>query len=165
KTMWTQPCATFHGKYFHVEDALLEPKPVQKPHPPIMIGGGGEQLTLRALARVGDACNFFGDVATVKHKYEVLRQHCETEGRDYDSIERTNLAPVILARDEAALKAKRERLGIPDQVRGFAVTVSQAIDVLGRYQDAGTQLLITSFYHNELDSMELLASDVMPHFK
>jgi F420-dependent oxidoreductase-like protein len=165
KTMWTEPRATFHGKYFHVEDALLEPKPVQKPHPPILIGGGGEQLTLRALARVGDACNFFGSPDDVKHKFEVLRGHCEKEGRDYNSIERTNLAPMILARDEAALKVKRQQLGVPDQVRGFAVTVSQAIDVLGKYQDAGTQLLITSFYHNEQDSMELLASDVMPHFK
>jgi F420-dependent oxidoreductase-like protein len=165
KTMWTEPRATFHGKYFHVEDALLEPKPVQKPHPPILIGGGGEQLTLRALARVGDACNFFGGPDEVKHKFDVLRVHCEKEGRDFDSIERTNLAPMILARDEAALKTKRERLGVPAQVRGFAVTVSQAIDVLGKYQEAGTQLLITSFYHNEQDSMELLASDVMVHFK
>jgi alkanesulfonate monooxygenase SsuD/methylene tetrahydromethanopterin reductase-like flavin-dependent oxidoreductase (luciferase family) len=56
KTMWTEERATFHGRYFQVEDAILEPKPVQKPHPPIMIGGSGEQLTLRALARVGDAC-------------------------------------------------------------------------------------------------------------
>jgi len=165
KTMWTQPRATFHGKYFHVDDALLEPKPVQKPHPPILIGGGGEQLTLRALARVGDACNLFGDPDTVKHKYAVLRQHCEKEGRDFNSIERTCMAPLLIARDEAALKAKRQRLGVPEQVRGYALTVSQAIDLLGKYQNAGTQLFITSFYHNELDSMELLASDVMPQFK
>ena len=55
--MWTEKRTTFHGRYFHVEDAILEPKPVQKPRPPVMIAGGGEQLTLRAVARLADACN------------------------------------------------------------------------------------------------------------
>jgi len=55
--MWAEPRTTFHGRYFHVEDAILEPKPVQKPRPPVMIAGGGEQMTLRAVARLADACN------------------------------------------------------------------------------------------------------------
>lgn len=164
KSMWTEPCATFHGKYFHVTEAILEPKPVQKPHPPIMIGGSGEQLTLRAVARVGDACNIFGDPDTVKHKFDVIRQHCETERRDYNSIERTNLTSILIARNEAELKAKRERLGLPDQFRGFAVTVPQAIDLIGRYQAVGVQMLITSLIKNDRETLELLASDVMPHF-
>ena len=58
--MWTEPRTTFHGRYFHVEDAILEPKPVQKPRPPVMIAGGGEQMTLRAVARLADACNIVG---------------------------------------------------------------------------------------------------------
>ena len=66
KTMWSERRATFHGQFFHVQDAILEPKPVQRPHPPIVIGGGGEQLTLRAVARVGNACNFSGDMVTIK---------------------------------------------------------------------------------------------------
>ncbi len=164
KTMWVEPHATFHGKYFHVEDAILEPKPVQKPHPPIMIGGSGEQLTLRALARVGDACNLFGDPDTVKHKLDVLRQHCESVGRDYNSIERTNLTSLLLARDETALQARRQQLGVPDPFRGYALTVPQAIDLVGRFQDAGSQRFICSFYRNDWESMELLAGDVMPHF-
>ena len=56
-----------------LEDAILEPKPVQKPHPPIMIAGGGEQLTLRAVARLADACNVFGDPDEVRHKFAILR--------------------------------------------------------------------------------------------
>ena len=56
--MWSEPRTTFHGRYFHVEDAILEPKPVQKPHPPVMIAGGGEQLTLRAVARLGDSLQY-----------------------------------------------------------------------------------------------------------
>lgn len=165
KTMWTQERATFHGKYFHVEDALLEPKPVQKPHPPIMIGGGGEQLTLRVLAREGNACNIFGDPAMVKHKFDVLRAHCEKEGRNFDEIERTDLTTFLLARDEGALKAKRERLGVVEPFRGNAVTVSQAVDLVGRYQDAGVQMIISGIFKNDRETLELLASDVMPHFK
>jgi F420-dependent oxidoreductase-like protein len=164
KIMWTEERATFHGRYFQVEDAILEPKPVQKPHPPIMIGGSGEQLTLRALARVGDACNIFGDPDTVKHKYDVLRRHCEKEGRNFEEIERTNLTSLLLARDETALKAKRERLAIPSPFRGYAVTLPQVIDLIGRYQDVGTQLFICSLYRNDRESMELLAAEVMPQF-
>jgi F420-dependent oxidoreductase-like protein len=164
KTMWTEPHATFHGKYFHVEDALLEPKPVQKPHPPIMIGGSGEQMTLRALARVGDACNIFGDPDTVKHKFDVLRHHCEAEGRDFNTIERTNLTSLLLARTDADLKAKRERYAIPDQFRGYALTVAQANDLIGRFRDIGVQMLICSFVKNDWETMELLASEVMPNF-
>lgn len=87
--LWSQPRTTFHGRYFHVEDAILEPKPVQQPRPPVMIAGGGEQLTLRAVARLADACNVSGDLATVRHKFAVLRQHCDAAERDYDAIERT----------------------------------------------------------------------------
>ena len=165
KTMWTQERATLHGKFFHIEDALLEPKPVQKPHPPIMIGGGGEQLTLRVLAREGNACNIFGDPATVQHKFDVLRAHCEKEGRNFDEIERTNLTTLLLARDEGALKAKRERLGVTDPFRGNAVTVSQAVDLVGRYRDVGVQMMISGIFKNDRETLELLASDVMPHFK
>ena len=165
KTMWTQERATFHGKYFHVEDALLEPKPVQKPHPPIMIGGGGEQLTLRVLAREGDACNIFGDPAMVKHKFDVLRAHCEKEGRNFDEIERTNLTTILIARDEAALKVKRERMGVVDPFRGHAVTVSQAVDLVGRYQEVGVQMIISGIYKNDRETLEFLAGDVMPAFR
>lgn len=164
KAMWQEKRATFHGQYFHVEEATLEPKPVQKPHPPIMIGGGGEQLTLRALARVGDACNIFGGPEDVKRKYDVLRRHCEAEKRNFDDIERTNLTGLLLARDEAALKAKRARLAVPDPFRGFALTTTQAVDLVGRYQNVGVQLFICSLYKNDEQSLELLASDVMPHF-
>ena len=163
KTMWTENRATFHGKYFHAEEAILEPKPVQKPHPPIMIGGSGEQLTLRAVARLGNACNIFGAPDIVKQKYEILRRHCEKEKRNYDEIERTNLTGIVIAKDEPALKVKRHKMKVPDPYRGFVVTVPQAIELIDRYKEAGVQMFICSFYRNDWESMELLAGEVMPY--
>ena len=162
--MWTEKRTTFHGKYFHAEDAILEPKPVQRPHPPIMIAGGGEQLTLRMVARLADACNVGGNPDAVRHKYEVLRGHCEAEKRDYEAIERTNVISFLIARDQSALAAKRRRLAVPESYYGVAGTVSEITDLIGRYQDAGVQLLISSAYRNDLETHELLAADVIPHF-
>jgi F420-dependent oxidoreductase-like protein len=162
--MWTDQRTTFRGKYFHAENAILEPKPVQKPHPPVMIAGGGEQLTLRVVARLGDACNLFGSPAEVGRKFAILRRHCEAEQRNYMAIEKTSLVSLVLAPDEATLAAKRSRLAVPDPFRGFAGTVSDVIDLVGMYRDAGVQLLISSAFKNDMETHELLASDVIPHF-
>ena len=162
--MWSEPRTTFHGRYFHVEDAILEPKPVQKPRPPVMIAGSGEQMTLRAVARLADACNVGGDVATVKHKFAVLRGHCDAAWRDYHAIERTHNFSWLVARDDATLAAKRERLLARGPLRGFIGTVSEAIDLIGQYRDAGVQLLINSDYRNDMETLELFASEIMPHF-
>jgi alkanesulfonate monooxygenase SsuD/methylene tetrahydromethanopterin reductase-like flavin-dependent oxidoreductase (luciferase family) len=127
----SEPCTTFHGRYFHVEDAILEPKPVQKP-PPVMIAGGGEQMTLRAAARLADACNVGGDVATVKHKFAVLRSRCDVAQRDCNTIERTHNFSWLVIRDGAAVAAKRERHAASGPLRRFVGTVSEAIDLVGR---------------------------------
>jgi F420-dependent oxidoreductase-like protein len=164
RTMWTEKRTTFQGKYFQVQDAILEPKPIQKPHPPIMIGGGGEQLTLRAVARLANACNVGGTPDMVRHKFDVLRRHCEAERRDYEEIERTSVISFVLARDEAALAAKRRQLAVPEQFYGVAGTVSQITDLIGKFQDAGVQLLISSAYKNDPDTHQLLAADIMPRF-
>jgi F420-dependent oxidoreductase-like protein len=162
--MWTEKRTTFHGRYFHVEDAILAPKPIQKPRPPVMIAGGGEQLTLRAVARLADACNVSGDPEMVRHKLAVLRSHCDAAQRDYARIETSHNHSWLLGRDEAAVVAKRERLAARGPLRGFVGTVSAAIDLIGQYQDAGVQLLINSDYRNDLETHEFFASDVMPHF-
>src|SRR5258708_36263331 len=131
--MWTEPRQTFHARYFHVEDASLEPKPVQKPRPPVMIAGAGEQMTLRAVARLADACNIVdGDIAEVRHKLAVLRGHCDAAGRDYDTIAKTRIQPWVLARGMAALEVKRERLAARGPLRGFVGSVAVAIDLIGQ---------------------------------
>jgi alkanesulfonate monooxygenase SsuD/methylene tetrahydromethanopterin reductase-like flavin-dependent oxidoreductase (luciferase family) len=129
-----------------------------------MIAGGGEQLTLRAVARLADACNVGGEPDMVRHKLAVLRRHCDAAQRDYDSIEKTHNNSWLVARNEAAVAAKRERLISRGPLRGFVGTVSAAIDLIGQYQDAGVQLLINSDYRNDIETRELFASDVMPHF-
>ena len=95
KLLWTQTVANFDGKYYHLKDARCEPKPVQKPYPPFVIGGGGEQLTLRVVAKYASVWNFVGgDVDTFRHKNEVLNQHCTAIGRDPATIERSIQWPI-----------------------------------------------------------------------
>src|SRR5437773_2291722 len=102
--MWEQEEATFEGKYYQVRGAINQPKGVQKPHIPILIGGSGEKVTLKLVAQYGDACNVSGDLKTLEHKFAVLKQHCESVGRDYESIYRTASAFCAIAdSDEEAM--------------------------------------------------------------
>lgn len=88
KRLFTQHTTDFDGRYYQLKEARCEPKPIQKPYPPFVIGGSGEQLTLKIVAEYADIWNFAGGpVDTFKHKVDVLRQHCETVGRNFDEIE------------------------------------------------------------------------------
>jgi hypothetical protein len=100
----------------------------------------------------------------VVHKLAVLRGHCDAAGRDYTTIERTLVQPWLIARDDATVAATRERLAIRGPLRGFIGTISQAIDLIGQYQDAGIDSLIYADRRNDVESRALFASDVMPHF-
>jgi F420-dependent oxidoreductase-like protein len=86
--MWSDDESAYDGKRFHLERTLNSPQSLTRPHPPIMIGGGGEKKTLRFVAKYAQACNLFGG-PDLAHKLDVLREHCEREGRDYDDIEKT----------------------------------------------------------------------------
>jgi hypothetical protein len=94
----------------------------------------------------------------------VLRRHCDAAGRDYDTIEKTRIQPWLLARDQAGVTSKRERLAAVGPLRGFVGTVSEAIDLIGQYQEVGVDLLIYADRQNDAESREIFASDVMPHF-
>lgn len=101
RQMWAGDTSPYQGKHYQLGRPLNSPNSVQRPHPPIMIGGGGEQKTLRLVAQYGDACNLFArmgdDVLT--HKLNVLREHCETVGRPYAEIEKTTLSTLNVTRD------------------------------------------------------------------
>ncbi len=88
--MWSDDDGPYHGRHYHLERTLNSPQPLQRPHPPILIGGSGEKKTLRLVARYADSCNLF-NVPDLARKLDVLREHCEREGRNYDDIEKTVL--------------------------------------------------------------------------
>jgi F420-dependent oxidoreductase-like protein len=90
----------YQGKHYQLARTLNSPMPLSRPHPPILIGGGGEQKTLRLVARYADACNLF-DGDELAHKLDVLRQRCDEVGRDYDEIEKTVISRVELGPDDA----------------------------------------------------------------
>ena len=163
KAMWTQPRATFAGKYFQVKDAILEPKPVQKPHPPILVGGGGEQLTLKVAAKQANMVNWFGPPEVVKHKLEVLARHCDTVGRDVSEIHITKLDTVLLGRQEKDVQQKRIKLHLGD--RPFlAGAVQQVIDQIAAFQAVGVQEIILNIPRNDPETLDLLGSEVIPAF-
>ncbi|HEU5098000.1 MAG TPA: LLM class F420-dependent oxidoreductase [Roseiflexaceae bacterium] len=97
--MWKDERSAYDGKHYQLADPLSRPQPLSQPHPPIMIGGGGEQKTLRLVAQYGDACNLFARMGNdlLRKKLGVLREHCEVVGRPYEAIERTALNTVHLA--------------------------------------------------------------------
>ena len=108
--MWSDDNGPFAGRHYRLAETLCVPAPVTRPHPPLLVGGGGEKRTLRLVARYADACNLVGSgPAEVGRKLEVLRAHCEAEGRDYDRIDKTVLAVMpALADVEAFVAAAAE---------------------------------------------------------
>ena len=105
KMMWTQDEVHFKGKYYKLEGALNDPKPLQKPHPPILIGGAGEKLTLKIVAKHANKFHTWGDVKAYKHRLEVLKKHCINIGRDYNEIIKTHDGITIIG-DEKEVKKK-----------------------------------------------------------
>lgn len=112
KRMWTETAPSFEGRYYQIKDAYCEPKPVQKPAPPFVIGGGGEKLTLRVVAQYADVWNFVGgDLANFQHKSAILDEHCAVVGRDPSAIERSvqihiNTQDLATAREQACAYAE-----------------------------------------------------------
>jgi alkanesulfonate monooxygenase len=96
--MWSGEEGPYDGKHYRLSRTLNSPQPLRKPHPPILIGGGGEKKTLLLVARYAQACNLFSG-PELAHKLDVLREHCEREGRDYDEIEKTVVLPFDVGRD------------------------------------------------------------------
>jgi F420-dependent oxidoreductase-like protein len=138
--------AAFEGRHVRAGRLLNSPQALSRPHPPIMIGGGGERKTLRLVAQYADACNVFGGPAALHHKYEVLREHCAAIGRDPDEIERSTLQGVRMALDG-----------------GPGDSGQQVVDRFGELSDAGAQHVIFSA-RDVWDPrvIETLGRDVLP---
>ena len=132
--MWEQEEATFEGRYYQVRGAINQPKGVQKPHIPILIGGSGEKVTLKLVAQYGDACNVSGDLKMLEHKFAVLKQHCESVGRDYESIYRTASAFCAIADSDEEALALVPEIYIPElnetSLVGSPATIRQRITAM-----------------------------------
>jgi F420-dependent oxidoreductase-like protein len=121
RAMFRQERSSFEGRFYRINDALNFPRPVQANGPPILIGGGGEQRTLKLVAQYADMCNIFGDVATVRHKLDVLERHCQAVGRDPDTIVKTRLGSLIIrSSDDEANRLFRELLNRPGVNKDWA---------------------------------------------
>jgi len=147
--MWQEQEAHFEGTSYQVHGAINQPKGVQQPHIPLLIGGGGEQVTLKLVAQYADACNVGDDPASVKQKLAVLKRHCQRVGRDYESIHRTSSTLCLLAdSDEQALAQlpteRKARLGnrVQTALIGSLETIRQR---LAAYEEAGVQELLLRF--------------------
>jgi F420-dependent oxidoreductase-like protein len=130
--MWgDEPVTPFEGQHYRLAEPINQPPAVSRPHPPIMIGGGGEKKTLRFVAQYGDACNLFLQLGMdgIQHKLDVLRGHCEAVGRDYDEIEKTTLGTADLSDGPDALIDTCKQLS--------AMGVTHAIFNLNDYTDLG----------------------------
>jgi F420-dependent oxidoreductase-like protein len=168
RKMWTdEPTATFVGRYYQIKNAYCNPKPIQRPSPPILVGGEGEKRTLEIVAKYADACNLFGSPETVKRKLDVLKEHCKKVGRDYDSILKTKLGGVLIDNDEEEAK-KRVNLilkGMSEQqikeyiIYGTADSVLQQIEML---EKVGIQYFIVNLEPSrQFDELESFAKNII----
>ena len=151
---WTGEQGTreaFDGHHYQASDPLNSPQALSRPHPPILIGGGGERRTLKLVAKYADACNIFGtDPAQLRHKYDILRGHCETVGRDYDEIEKSFLTQVSIT---------------PDGARR-SLTPAAMVERLGGTAEAGAQHAIFSLRDvTDLSKLELIGREVIPQLR
>jgi len=155
--MFANERSSFEGVHYHTVDVINIPRPVQPGGPRILIGGGGEQRTLRIAAKHADMTHWFPlGMDVLEHKSEVLRGYAEAIGRDPAAIERTMAAPVIAAADEASAKAILERIPPDRRPHVFAGTPEQAANELRRYIDAGFTGF--TFNNNHYRSVEEIAA-------
>jgi F420-dependent oxidoreductase-like protein len=171
RSMWTEPETTFSGSYYELRRAHCDPKPLQQPTPPIWIGGGGEQLTLRVVAKYADCSNFGGPPETWARKRDVLRGHCGALGRDADEIRMTWSPEVFIRRTEAEVDAAGSRAvwGQPvDEWRAnnLVGTVEQVVEKIRSYIDLGCRGFVPwCSDYPDTETLELLAGEVMPAFR
>jgi alkanesulfonate monooxygenase SsuD/methylene tetrahydromethanopterin reductase-like flavin-dependent oxidoreductase (luciferase family) len=167
--MWTEeePTATFNGKYYQVKNAYCNPKPVQKPSPPIMVGGSGERYRLKIVAKYADACNLYGSAETVKRKLSILNEHCKSVGRDYDSILKTKLGFIIIDNDKEMVEKRIQQISkaIPeDQVREFTIygTPEDVLKQIKLLEEVGIEYLIVDLEpYRELEALEIFGNSII----
>lgn len=180
-SLWGEGTASFSGRYFQIKDALLLPKPKQKPHPPLLIGGGGEKRSLLMAARYADEWNGPPtlSVEDYRRKVGILREHCERAGRDPDTISCSRATGYVIGTDEAELRHRAEEIqeeapqyaGLDFSAlrtllmgRGWLFgTPPEIIDRLGVYAEAGCRrFMLQQHVQTDLEALDLVAREVLP---
>jgi F420-dependent oxidoreductase-like protein len=174
KLLWTQERSDFSGQHFSLVHAVCEPKPVQKPHPPIWVGGGGEQKTLRIVAEHADGWNSFPmPIEQVQHKLDVPRGHCEAIGRDYGTIRKQLVIGAIVRSDSVAAAAEvarfaDERNVPPDRAAQMVISGSPD-DVASRvkpYLALGFDMVVLMERNPpDYETLELFMREVAPRLR
>lgn len=162
--LWTDSPANFDGKYYRIEDAYCSPQP--NPMPPLLVGGGGEQLTLRVVAKYADIWNIpGGSFENYRHKLSVLRGHCEAVGRDYDEIVKSWSAEAIaLAPTNAEAEAIAQ--ATPYQNHPIVGDPNRVAEQLQPFLDIGvTYLIVRLVDFPKMNGMKLFVEEVMPRLK
>jgi F420-dependent oxidoreductase-like protein len=147
--MWAGNDAPYESKHYQLARPLNSPRAVQKPHPPILIGGSGERKTLKLVAQYGDACNLFArlPLPELKRKLDVLREHCAVVGRPYEEIEKTTLSSYRLTADG----------------RNGSTTPAALLEHLGQLAELGVDQAIFSLQNvSDLEPFDLLATEIVP---
>jgi F420-dependent oxidoreductase-like protein len=170
--MLTQERTTVHGKHYTVTDAMGLPRPVQQPHPPIMIGGTGEKVLLRIVAKHADMWNASGPADFMEKKIAIIRQHADKLDRDADRIEKTVMMPLCYRNKDregfvqGLIAAMRQTT--PEEARGQIMIgeKQECLDTVERYGRAGvTHFIFMSFAPYNADEMQAFAEEVIPAFR
>ena len=173
KLLWTKDRPKFQGRYYQLDGPPYNPPNVQQPHPPILIGGGGEKRTLRTVAKYADATNVSGTPEDVRHKYEVLEQHCKDVGRDFSQIRRTIQVPLFLNEDPAfqqrviqgtmAFRGGTEEEARRSNLMGSLDDVKAGVQ---SFIDAGVQeIIVAQFPRSHRESILRFSQEVIPAFR
>ncbi|MCE2465905.1 MAG: LLM class F420-dependent oxidoreductase [Dehalococcoidia bacterium] len=169
--LWSGDQVDFEGRYYSLEGAICSPGPLQKPRPPIMVGGDGQKATLRLVARYGDMCNIHGSPEAIREKLDSLDRHCGSIGRDPAEVLKTRHSFAIIGETDAEVKAKAQGFldgtGLaPSVLDSFDIgTPGQLTELYRRHFDAGLDYLIVNFRRDAgVEPVQLFAQQVMPNF-
>ncbi|HZU77606.1 MAG TPA: TIGR03560 family F420-dependent LLM class oxidoreductase [Dehalococcoidia bacterium] len=172
---WTEPGLTYQGKHFRTENLILAPGPVRQPHPPILIGGSGEKVTLRIAARFADIWNNpAGSQGRLAQKVEALKEHCQQVGRNFDEITISQQTLVLITRSEEDVPAMIDRaarifgghMGDPRGPLALAGTPDTVAKQIQKHAELGCRYFIIEFFGRDTrEPAELFAETVMPRFR
>jgi alkanesulfonate monooxygenase SsuD/methylene tetrahydromethanopterin reductase-like flavin-dependent oxidoreductase (luciferase family) len=172
RALWRDRQARVDGRYYQLRDAIAEPKPVQRPHPPITVAGAGERRLLPLVARHADAWSSFGSPAVFRRKIEVLRRCCAVEERDCEAIEKGVLVPAAITDDLSTaaplIQGYAAYQGLSeDEARGWMLlgTPGEVCRQIDAFAAAGVTHFVLTLSPYNFDVFERFAAEVLPRYR